>query len=210
MADVGAGADPGAAPRLLEAQARYGTALLEQYADPARRDLPRLEELRASARVARTNAESSVERTRSEPARRRGGLTLDGAGELVQQVRAYALAALALQAHLPDAGAVRDPAPLVSLSSELDDALAELASALREDRPPHPRPSLRAAHTRLRAALDDEAADDPATALDAAVLDVETGQLVDSAVAVADVLGRRPAPPRPRRRQAAPRRRRAR
>jgi uncharacterized membrane protein YccC len=185
--------------RLLEAQARYGTTLLEQYADPSRRDLPVLAELRASARLARANAEASVERSRVEPARRRTALTLDAADGVVREVRAYALASLALQAHLPDARPVADPAALSGLSAQLRQALAELAQALREDRPPHPRPALRAAHARVREALHAQVAADPASALDAAVLDVETAQLVDSAVAVADLLGRRPDPPRRRR-----------
>ena len=185
--------------RLLEAQSGYGTALLEQYADLDRRDPRAVAELGAGARLARANAESSVERTRGEPARRRSTLTLDAAAAVVQEVRAYALAALALQAHLRDARPVAARQALSELAAQLREALAELAAALREDRPPRALPPLTAAHARLRSALDAQVEADPRTSLDAAVLDVETAQLVSSAVAVAAQLGRRPAPPRRRR-----------
>jgi len=193
--------------RALEAQARYGSGLLEQYADLGRRDLPRLEELRAAARVARTNAEASVERTRAEPARRRGTLTLDASAAVVHEVRSYALAALALQAHLPAARPVGADGALSALAVELRATLTDLAGALRDDRPPRSPSPLREARAELRDALDARAVADPAAALDAAVLDVETGQLVGSAVAVAAVLEPRPAPPRRRRRTGRARRR---
>ena len=189
--------------RALEAQARYGTTLLEQYADLGRRDLAQLAELRAGARMARTNAEASVERTRAEPARRRDTLTLDAAAAVVREVRTYALAALALQAHLAAARPVDAGVPLSALADELREGLGELAAALREDRPPRPRPSLQHARERVRQALDAQVASDPRTSLDAAVLDVESAQLVDSALAIADVLTPRPAAPRRRRRRRA-------
>ena len=181
--------------RLLDALATYSTALLEQYAGLqdglVERDLPALEELRTTARVARTNAEASVERMRGEPPGRRTGLDPDEAAAVVRSVRAFALAALALQAHLPDARPVAVRTPLLALAAELRDALGELAAALREGRPPAPRPSFSAARTALRDALDARVHADPTTALDAAVLDVEAAALLDSTDAVTDVLRRR-------------------
>jgi hypothetical protein len=109
----------------------------------------------------------------------------------VRSVRAFALAALALQAHLPDARPVAVRTPLLALAAELRDALGELAAALREGRPPAPRPSFSAARTSLREALDARVHADPTTSLDAAVLDVEAAALLDSTDAVTDVLRRR-------------------
>ena len=187
--------------RLLEAQERYATALLEQYADPDRRDLPALQDLRAAARLARTNAEASVQRVLGEPAGRRTALPPEAAADVVSGARRLALAALALQAHLPDAGPVTAREPLVRLTSALRTELRELAAALREGRTPAGLPPLAPVQEQLREALRAHPAGDPVAALDAAVLDVETAQLVDSATAMARALGRRQPPVRRRRRR---------
>ena len=181
--------------RLLEAQSRYGAALLEQYADLSRLDLGRLEELRTAARVARSAAEASVSRLASEPLGRRGGLTVAQASAVRAQVRAYALAALALQAHLPGARPVAVEPQLLAFAVQLRSSLDELATALRDGRPPEPLPELLHAQVDLAAALDVRVRADPTTALDAAVLDVETMSLAGAAVGVADALaGRDPCP----------------
>jgi hypothetical protein len=79
----------------------------------------------------------------------------------------------------------------VQLRSSFD----ELAAALRTGRAPDPLPELLQAQADLAAALDVRVRADPTTALDAAVLDVETLSLRRHA-AVADALaGREPSPP---------------
>ena len=183
--------------RLVEAQARYGTTLLEQYADLSRRDLSRLEELRAAARLARSNGEASVARASTEPTGRRGGLPPGDAEAVGAHVRAFALAALALQAHLPDARPVAVRPALLALVGELRAALDGLAAALRSGRAPAPATGLEQALQDLRAALDVRVRADPTTALDAAVLDVETASLVAAAHGIAEVLGPRPVQPTP-------------
>ena len=182
--------------RLLEAQARYGAALLEQYADLSQLDLARLEELRAAARLARSNAEASVARLASEPLGRRGGLAPEQARAVREQVRAYALAALALQAHLPEARPVAVEPQLRVLAQQLRSSLGELAAALRDGRPPEPPAQLLQARRDLAAALDVRVRADPTTALDAAVLDVETLALAAAAAGVADALAGRQERPR--------------
>lgn len=174
--------------RLLQAQSHYGATLLEQYADLARLDLARLEELRAAARLARSNAEASVARVASEPRGRRGGQTPGQTAAVPAQVRAYALAALALQAHLPQARPIAVEPQLLALAVQLRSSFDELASALRAGRSPEPLPELLQAQADLAAALDLRVRADPTTALDAAVLDVETLSLTSAAASVADAL----------------------
>ena len=192
--------------RLLEAQERYGTALLVQYSDPEARDLGLLQDLRATARLARTNAEASIERVRAEPAGRRAGLPLGVADEISAATRRYALAALALQAHLSQS-APAVALPIGPLAAQQSLALRALAGALRTGSAPDPLPPLRETQQELREALRAGlVAPAPGGALDAAVLDVEADQLVGSALAVAAQL-QRPAAPAARRarRRARPR-----
>ena len=99
--------------------------------------------------------------------------------------------ALALQAHLPEARPVAVRGPLLALAADLRGVLGELAAALREGRPPAPAAASTSSLEALREALDARVAADPSTALDAAVLDVETASLVAAAAAVTDVLRRR-------------------
>ena len=176
--------------RLLDAQGRYGAALLRSYADLDERDGAGLEELRVAAGLARTNAEASVELARVEPAGRPAGLPLEQATGVVRAVRDYALAALALQAHLPDARPVAVREPLLQLADEISGALGRTAAALRAGREPGREPPLVQAQHRLRLALAERVAADPSTALDAAVLDVEAAQLVEGARAAARALRR--------------------
>ena len=182
--------------RLLEAQGRYGAALLRSYADPEDSDGPGLEELRAAARLARTNAEASVAQARDEPAGRSAGLPLEQATAVVQAVRDFALAALALQAHLPEARPVGVREPLLQLADELGQALGRTAAALRAGWEPGRSPPLVQAQHRLQQALAERVAADPGTALEAAVLDVEAAQLVEGTRAAARALRRSSLPRR--------------
>ena len=186
--------------RLLEAQERYGSALLAQYADPAARDLPALQERRAAARLARINAEASVDQVRAEPAGRRTGLSLEAAEQITSATRRYALAALALQAHLRQAPPAR-PLPVQQLAEGLGEAMLVVAVALRAGAAAGPLPALREIQARLREQLANGL--DPSSALDVAVLDVQADQLVASVLAVHEQLQRvgPAAERRPRRRQ---------
>ena len=169
--------------RLLEAQGRYGRALLEQYA-AASPDVGAAQELRAAARLARTNAEASLARALNEP----GAARVEPIAAVGAAARRYALAALALQAHLPQVRSCAAGPELEHLSGLLGQVATDLAAALRQGRRPGLLPDLRGAQDALRSRLR-EAADD----LDAAVLDVEVDQLVGSVLDIAALLRRAPA-----------------
>ena len=169
--------------RLLEAQDRYGRALLDQYA-AASPDLSAAQDLRAAARLARTNAEASVARALGEP----GAAAVEPLAAVGAAARRYALAALALQAHLPEVRAATAAPELARLSSLLGETSAELVASLRQERRPGRVPALRQAQDALRHRLREDPDD-----LDAAVLDVEVDQLVSSVLDMAVRLRQAPA-----------------
>lgn len=126
---------------ILDAHGRYVAALLDSYANPRERDLVRLAELRATARLARSNFEAAVERMLVEP-RRKGSLGSRTAMGLLAALRRHALAALALHAGIERG--IDQPAPgMAHLSAEMKTSLLCLADAVREDTAPPPLPPLR-------------------------------------------------------------------
>jgi uncharacterized membrane protein YccC len=132
---------------LLEAQARYAEALLAAYAETGPPDLTALERVRAPARLARSNAEASVERMLGEPIARHHVDPHLAAGVLAA-VRRFALAALALHADL-DAGRF-EPAPAVGpFAAQVRQASLALADAVRSGRAPAAWPPLRATQLAL-------------------------------------------------------------
>lgn len=169
--------------RLLEAQRDWAVTLLQSYATRGSAGA----DVRARARVARTNAEASLARAQLEPARR--GLDLATATALVDAGRRYALALLALQAHLPETTIERPLPELDRLADELRGVLTELAAALRAGRRPVALPSLHVTRRALGPAL---AALPPGTALDVAVLDVELDRLVSVTAQVAALVDQAP------------------
>jgi len=190
--------------RLLEAQERYAGALLGQYADPLTVDAGVLQERRAAARLARTNAEASVDRVLREPGGGRSGLPVPAVERIGAATRSFALAALALQAHLAETTAVLVPDLLCTLQDQLGEAMWALAAALRSGRPPAELPPLRQTQEQLRTELRgllDEAQHRGGAALDAAVLDVEVDQLVASLLVIEQELRDLPRPSGRRRRR---------
>jgi hypothetical protein len=126
---------------LLEAHAAYVEAMLSAYADPSRLDLRRLSQLRADARLARSNAEAVVERMLAEPARR-ASLAPRAAVGLLAALRRQALAALSLQAGLERGAPTAVPA-IEALNTEMTGSLLALAGAVRSGAAPPPLPPLR-------------------------------------------------------------------
>jgi len=169
--------------RLLEAQDRYGRALLAQYAS-ASPDLSAAQELRAQSRLARTNAEASLGRALAEP----GAAAVEPLVAVGAASRRYALAALALQAHLPQVRGAAAAPELERLSLLLGQASTELVASLRRGRRPGRIPPLRQAQGALQHRLREDPDD-----LDAAVLDVEVDQLVSSVLDMAAQLRQAPA-----------------
>lgn len=136
---------------LLEALNQYGTTVLLAYTSPASYDASLLSRTRAAARLARSNAESSLDRMLAEPA---GHRALDPARamSIVAAIRRYALAALALHAHL-EQGQVSALTEVVPLARQLEFSLAAVARALATGTQPPSLPDLRATHLALARSL---------------------------------------------------------
>jgi hypothetical protein len=162
----------------VEAQAiaSYSEVLLTAYVDPARWDPHRLQQTRAAGRLARSNAEASVERALREPP---GPDRFDAelALSLLVAFRRFALAALAL-----DAGLDRRPAyprrELEPLRDQIVTSLRMLAIALRDGKPPGTFPPLVQTLSTLQPTVDPAFAE-------------QTEVLVESVTTMGNLLTRR-------------------
>jgi hypothetical protein len=135
---------------LLESQGRYGTAVLTAYVDPSRRRPDALHRELVAARLARSNAQTSVDRLLTEPAS--DEMPPGTALGVVAAVQMYAQSVMTLHARLP---LPEDPAvpELATLTGQTDTAMQALADVLRGRRPPPATLCLRETQTELRAAL---------------------------------------------------------
>jgi uncharacterized membrane protein YccC len=135
---------------LLESQGRYGTSVLTAYVDPFRRRAEALHRELVAARLARSNAQTSVDRLLTEPAS--DEMPRGTALGVVAAVQMYAQSVMTLHARLP---LPQDPAvpELAALTAQTDTAMRELADVLRGRRRPPATLSLRQTQTELRAAL---------------------------------------------------------
>jgi uncharacterized membrane protein YccC len=167
---------PDATAALIEGDRAYLRSVFEAWLDPGALDDDVVRSARARARVARTNAEASVQRALFEPSRRLTGFgTADATGILASLLR-FADGALALEAYFEE----DQPAPLPearAVADKLDAALAELASAARDRRAPGALPPLRDAQQALAARVGRDAP-----------LSEETDRIVDSVGVTAHVL----------------------
>jgi uncharacterized membrane protein YccC len=168
---------------LLEAQGRYGSVVLRAYADPESRDVDVLRQARLEARLARTNAEASVNRAFAEPRPHRR-VDPELALGTVAAIRRYALAILALHGHLPTASPVVTTR-LDGLADAMDATLGGLAASLRNGAVYTDRPALRELHRELVAATGGDRT---------TVLATETDTVVEAVDSVAELLDRRPDP----------------
>jgi hypothetical protein len=167
---------PSALAAMMDAHRDYLDALLDAFSTE-RVDPARLAALRAAGRLARSNAEATVERMFTEP-RSRATLPYSAGVGVLAALRRNALAALALHAALERGGVARDPA-LIPLKAAIHDAFGIIARALREGTPPHDLPPLRRVE---RDAADGRA--DP--------LRTELDLIVDSVDTLAELLGAGP------------------
>ena len=162
----------GAIGDMLDAHSGYVGALLRGYADPHQIDLGQLAQIRAGARLARSNAEATVERMLAEPASR-ASMARRAAVGLLAALRRHALAALALHAGLERG--VREPVHgMGRLGAEMTASLASLAQAVRAGVPPPPLPPLR--QTQLALGATD------------ALVGEETDLMVDSIKTMSELL----------------------
>lgn len=120
---------------LLDAQRRFASLMLRQYAAPENDLRGEIENARTNLWQVRTTAESSIDRTRREP-RRPHTIGAGRALRLLAATQRFALANLALEAAIETQRDAKIP-ELPQFAAALDAELAELAAALRESRRAH-------------------------------------------------------------------------
>ncbi len=173
---------------LLATQNTYLQEVLAAYVDPAEHDPEALRGALVTARLARSNAEASIDRWMAEPARHRAAP--ETALGVLAAAQRNAGAALALHAHLPHAARRCRPA-LAALARQLDQASTALADAVRTGSRPAGLPPLRATHLAMveagAAATGD--GEQPAERRDAALLISETDLIVDGVNTIGHLLG---------------------
>lgn len=182
---------------LLEAQSDYAAGVLGCFSCPSACERDRLNELRAMTRLARSNAELSVEKMASEPSRSRKEalVDLEQARGVIASARRASLSLLTLQAHVPDREASGFPS-VADFSDALVGRMRQNAARLRQ-KVPEP-PAVVGAVSRWRSADDGDSEKDyslrearnalvrhlPAPAEDADIglhlLLTETDELVDA------------------------------
>ncbi len=141
---------------LVEIDGHYAAALLRAWADPRTIDRADLDRLRRAARLARTNAEASFDRWRSEPRGRAGSgapgvPSMEQAQGVLAAVRRLVWAALALHGQLPENEPARPD--LQRLSGDVDRALVAVSAALRTGVVPSGFPHLRATQVAIATRL---------------------------------------------------------
>jgi uncharacterized membrane protein YccC len=115
---------------LLEAYRRYFQAVLAGYLDPDNASAHALAETRQTARLARTNALSSLGRLGAEPAASRQ--LLGQAEALLASSHRFVRAVMALEAALYHPGGVLAPPSLHALAADVDATLSILGQRLRD------------------------------------------------------------------------------
>ena len=137
---------------MLEEQSRYLGALLSTYAHPAATDIKRLDEIRASARLARSNSEAIIERTLSRTAR----APLDEAPYCDWTVGGdspYCPGGAGIACRV-GACQVRPVPGIGELAQQVTSSLLTLAAAVRQGSVPLPLPPIRETQLALEAAIN--------------------------------------------------------
>jgi uncharacterized membrane protein YccC len=124
----------------LEALRRYLVALMNVYAHPGTYDALTMHNLRMEIRLARSNAETSVQRSLQEPEPHR--VDLDLAQSLLRAADTIAQSILALEAHLLDNPSHHAMSQVIPLTREIDEALRLLITAIRQRQPIQALPDL--------------------------------------------------------------------
>jgi len=158
---------------MLDRQAVYLRALLMAYTEPDRADMKQIDELRTSARRARSNAEAIIERTLSEPSGNHPMTWRTAMGVLAAN-RRIAWAALSLRAGLQDDGGNGVPT-IEPLARTVSQSLGALATGVRGASPPPAQLPLVEAYLAVDPGLDP-------------VIREEIGMLVDGVESIAQLL----------------------
>lgn len=171
---------PGVLADLVESYRRYFRLVASAYLDPKQRGPAALDAARQAARLARTNAEASVDRLHSEPVR--SAADLDRADGLLASSHRLAHSIMSLEATLYDSPEGPVPAAFGPFVDDVDFTLQAATRILCDPSdPPGRLPNLRAAQRSLAEAC----ADLPALAGDGAaqrpaILVDEADRIVDS------------------------------
>jgi hypothetical protein len=163
----------GALAGMFDAHARYVGALMSAYADPSSADVRQLAQIRADARLVRSNAEAVVDRMLTEPPGR-ASISPRVAVGLLAALRRHALAALALHAGV-ERGIPAAVGGMAVLTAQMTASLTQLGSALRAGVVPAPLPPLR--QTQLALAPESQL-----------LVGEETNLMVDSINTMAELL----------------------
>ena len=167
---------------LLDTYRRYFAAVTAGYLDPRRRDRAAMNSARQAARLARSNAEASIDRLRAEP----GGSTTEAkrADSLLANSHRFVHSAMALETDVRDSAGEPAPRELRVFVHDVDTTLGALVGALRD---PSSRldglPDLRADQRALATLSADAAAEgDPArqAGYRLAVIAAESDRIADS------------------------------
>jgi uncharacterized membrane protein YccC len=167
---------------LLEKQRRHARLLLAAYVDPEHADDAAIRRAQRESWLARSNAESSVDRMLAEPVRPRA-ITVRAALGILAASRRFGIATLGLYARLSRSRPVTT-SKLPALADEIDASFAIIEDALRRHEDPAPLPQLRDAQIALTARLDEIPGGDDSS------LGADTDLMVDSLNTIAHVLHR--------------------
>ncbi|MGH3099103.1 MAG: FUSC family protein [Streptosporangiales bacterium] len=158
-------------------------ALLDAYADYLRFvadpeiEVPRRESARSAARVARTNAEASLDRFRGDLGPVRDSRLLELADGVLANSNEFVHAAMRWEAARQDAPNIPSAPALDAFAAAAGDALDAMSAAVRAATTPRDMPDLRAAAEAVAAELQDDPAETAQT--DAALVE-STDRIADS------------------------------
>ncbi|MGH9116004.1 MAG: FUSC family protein, partial [Acidimicrobiales bacterium] len=136
---------------LIATEGRYGREVLTAWVDPGQADRGGLQKARLNARLARSNAEATVDRWLSEPASG-DAPSRDTVVAVMAAVRNYVQGVLALHAQLPADGPVRPE--VGALAQEVAGALGSVADAIQSGESRAHLPALRSTQLALVRSLD--------------------------------------------------------
>jgi uncharacterized membrane protein YccC len=171
---------------LADATYRYVIATLRSYLDPQRRSAVPLAALSREARLARTNAESTLGRSLADPSPRR--IDSQATAEILAALRRLSIAAHTLRLRRPGAADALPRREFRELVDAIDAELNAAVARLRFGRITHRHEPLRERHRALLAASSQ-----PADAASALIL-AETDELVDATNSLSAVLDHEAAP----------------
>ena len=117
----------------LETLRQYFVVVMDTYANPDSYDQLTIYNLRVKSRLARSNAQASVDRSLQEPEPHRIDRDLNEG--LLEATENIARNGLALEAYLLDKPERHALPQVTSLTAKVDEALRLLAAAIREDQP---------------------------------------------------------------------------